>query len=73
MIGRFVSTLTSLRRRTRQRPRRPKRSRSWIVEGLEGRRLLSNLTTLWSRPRHGEFDVRPPGQVIFALDPRNFK
>jgi hypothetical protein len=42
MIGRFFSTLTSLRRRTRKGPRSPKRSRSWIVEGLEGRRLLSN-------------------------------
>jgi virginiamycin B lyase len=42
MMGRFFSILTSLRRRTRQTPRRPKRSRSWTLEDLEGRRLLSN-------------------------------
>jgi streptogramin lyase len=42
MMGWFLSSLKSLRRRSRESRRVPKRNRSWILEDLEGRRLLSN-------------------------------
>jgi hypothetical protein len=42
MMGWFFSALKSLRRPSRESRRAPKRSRSWNVEDLEGRRLLSH-------------------------------
>jgi streptogramin lyase len=41
MMGWFFSSLKSLRRPSRESRRAPKRNRSWNVEDLEGRRLLS--------------------------------
>ncbi len=40
-MGWFFSAMKSLRRPSRELPRAPKRNRSWNVEDLEGRRLLS--------------------------------
>ncbi len=42
MMGRFFSALKSLRRPLRESRRAPRRNRSWNVEDLEGRRLLSH-------------------------------
>jgi hypothetical protein len=69
-MGRFFSRVTSLCRRTLETPRRPKRSRSWILEDLEGRRLLSNaiqpFVTLPNSPLEPSNVISGPGGDLWV-------
>ena len=70
-MGWFLSSLTSLRRPSRESRRAPKRNRSWILEDLEGRRLLSqaiqSIVTLPSC-RHVQLDLGPDGDLWVGVN-----